>query len=464
VAALEATGSPFRLLVVTSPGTEATVDDLYRRLHDVGLELVFAAGRRGHRIPAKLLELPRVSVVDVPLERTGKSAKTIRTFRHAANLVRFLDPHMDGGSWTRDAQMRTVLEKLKHPTPDAPVSVELPEPVWKRLTTLMRNLERELSPHPELESALREIRADGVMLVSRIGRNSIELDVLKVARRLQIPSVLLVWSWDNLTSKAVLNEHPDHMLVWNDIMASEAHVYHGVDPSRIRLVGAPLFDRFFELAEATPDTRQEEPTLLYLGSSPYASDDESAICDDWIAAIRGSSDRALAAARIEVRPHPADDVWEAWKPPDDRVTLHASHRGEGPMLLDLIRGASVVVGLNTSGEIEAAIAGRPVATFRVGKSADGQEGALHFPYLLEANGGFVIDAGGLDEHVAQLSRLLRGDWDPEPTRRFLERFLRPAGLSQPACLVAADTVIEVLDDSQTRRVPCSARAPADHHT
>ena len=282
-------------------------------------------------------------------------------------------------------------------------SLTLPEPVWQKLTTFTRDLERLLPPHPELEQAIRDLRPDAVLLLSRIGKNSVELDVLKVARQLRIPSILLVWSWDNLTSKAVLNEHPDHLLVWNDEMAWEAHAYHGVAPERIEVVGSPLFDRFFEVARDVPDVQPTEPGLLYVGSSPYASDDESAICDEWIAAIRHSPDPRLANARIAIRPHPVDHSWDGWRPPDNRVALSTSHKSEPERLLALIRDASVVVGLNTSAEIEAAIAGRPVVTFRAGSRADGQEGALHFRYLLEANGGFVVDAPDLDAHVRSFS-------------------------------------------------------------
>ena len=354
---MQGSTAPLRLLVVASPGTEGTVADVFRRLHDAGIELVFAEGRRGHGIPAALLDLSRVSVAPVPLEREGKDAKTVRTFRHTANVVRFLDPTMEGGSWTRNALMKTVLEKFKHPDAKAPIKPDLPEPVWQKLTTFTRDLERLLPPHPELEQAIRNLRPDAVLLLSRIGKNSVELDVLKVARQLRIPSILLVWSWDNLTSKAVLNEHPDHLLVWNDEMAWEANAYHGVAPERIKVVGAPLFDRFFEVARDAPDVRPTEPGLLYVGSSPYASDDESAICDEWIAAIRHSPDPRLANARIVIRPHPADHSWDGWRPPDNRVALSTSHKGEPERLLALIRDASVVVGLNTSAEIEAASPG-----------------------------------------------------------------------------------------------------------
>ena len=93
-------------------------------------------------------------------------------------------------------------------------------------------------------------------------------------------------------------------------------------------------------------------------------------------------------------------------------------------------------------------------TFRAGSRADGQEGALHFRYLLEANGGFVVDAPDLDAHVRVLSPLLQAEWNPDATRRFLERFLRPAGLEQPVCQIVAEKIIELL--------PTPAASPPAH--
>ena len=113
-------------------------------------------------------------------------------------------------------------------------------------------------------------------------------------------------------------------------------------------------------------------------------------------------------------------------------------------LSQLLAEVDVVVALNTSAEIEAAIAGRPVATFRAGRAVPGQEGSLRFNQPLEEHGGFVIDARDLDEHVCRLSALLDGEYDPEPIRRFVERFVRPAGLMQPAAPLAASAVLELV--------------------
>ena len=101
-----------------------------------------------------------------------------------------------------------------------------------------------------------------------------------------------------------------------------------------------------------------------------------------------------------------------------------------------------MIALNTSGELEAAIAGLPVVTFRAGAAAPGQEGSVHFRYLLERNGGFVIDSRNLDEHVEHLGRVLRGEHDRERQRAFVESFVRPRGLERPVSPAVVEAILE----------------------
>jgi hypothetical protein len=105
----------------------------------------------------------------------------------------------------------------------------------------------------------------------------------------------------------------------------------------------------------------------------------------------------------------------------------------------------VAVALNTSAEIEAAIAGCPVVTFRAGPDAPGQEGSLHFSYLLSAEGGFALDASSLDDHVSRLAAVLSGEYDHGELPRFVQRFVRPGGLAVPVSPVVAATVLDLID-------------------
>ena len=264
--------------------------------------------------------------------------------------------------------------------------------------------------------------------------------MVKAARALGLPTLTLVWSWDNLSSKAVLHEHPDRLLVWNETQAREADELQGVAPERVEVVGAPNFDRFFSAVEAAGD-RRSGATIVYLGSSTNVAPDEPTIFARWLAAVR--AEPSLRDVEVLVRPHPAGDAWLDWTPPDGVSLQRPAKKVEPDALAELLAGADAVVALNTSAEIEAAIAGRPVLTFRAGEDAPGQEGSIHFAYLLEQNGGFVLDAATLEDHVRQLVRALAGVHDPGPAERFVERFVRPRGLAEPVAPIVAAAALEL---------------------
>src|SRR4029077_19830636 len=116
-----------------------------------------------------------------------------------------------------------------------------------------------------------------------------------------------------------------------------------------------------------------------------------------------SSDPAIRDARVLLRPHPAAmRKWVSWSTEDELVELVPPSGKTDPVALStLLLRADAAVALNTSAELEAAIAGVPVVTFRAGPDARGQEGSAHFRHLLEGEGGgFVQDAQTLEEHVA----------------------------------------------------------------
>jgi hypothetical protein len=97
-------------------------------------------------------------------------------------------------------------------------------------------------------------------------------------------------------------------------------------------------------------------------------------------------------------------------------------------LYDSLYHAAACVGLNTSAIIEAAILDKPVLTVVIEEFAGGQEETFHFHYLRASNGGLLIEAHGLDEHIGQLGEILRAPAAGTQARRFTESFVRPRGL------------------------------------
>ena len=99
---------------------------------------------------------------------------------------------------------------------------------------------------------------------------------------------------------------------------------------------------------------------------------------------------------------------------------------------DALYHSALVVGINTSALIEAAILGKRSFTVADPRYQRTQEGTLHFHYLTE--GGILQKSPDFDTHLKQMAdELKRGaEGRVADLRRFIESFIRPHGLDKPA--------------------------------
>ncbi len=450
-----------RLLVSSSPwALPRFVPNVFRELAGQGAHLLFASEDDRDPVPAGLAQHPHVGRASLSRGRHA-GAEAVTLFRRLSDLVRFLDPELTDAHWPRRRTALRVLVRAGHPDAeslaDRLAALSLPGEVHSSLAGSLGDIERLLPPDPAMVGAMAALEVDAVLLVSRCSLGGAERDVIKAARHLGLPTIMLVWSWDNLSSKALLTEHPDHLLVWNDWQVAEAVRLHGLPAERVHPLGAPNFDDFFDRLASLPD-RGPPPagaprTILYLGSSKNISREEPVLFERWLAAVRSADEPLVRRARVVVRPYPGVGAWSRWRPgPTDDLAVERSPKTDTAGLARLLAAADAVVALNTSAEIEAAIAGRPVVTFRGGPQAPGQEGSVHFEYLLERQGGFVIDSPSLDAHVRNLARVLRGDHDREGMRRFVERFVRPLGIDRPVAPIVASTLLRLAAEQQPAAV------------
>jgi len=431
------------MLVFTPPGLTRVIPDVFLELLAADAALIFSGRRQKRpRIPAEVKANPAVQFVPLELEEPG-AVGLLRAFRDA---IRFHDVDLEVASWPRRRATRRLLKLAGHRDWRRDLvaleQLRVPHDACARIDEALAGIERLVPAPAELLRAIDELDLDLVFLVTRCTLSGHEGAVIKAARALGVPTLMLVWSWDNLSSKAVLHEHPDRLLVWNETQAREADELQRVPPEQVEIVGAPNFDRFFAAVEAAGD-RRSGTTIVYLGSSTNIAPDEPALFERWLGAVR--AEPGLRDAEVVVRPHPGGNAWATWTPPDDRVALHRPVEKVDPeALANLLARADAVVALNTSAEIEAAISGRPVLTFRGGEDAPGQEGSIHFRYLLEENGGFVLDATTLEEHVTRLAEVLAGAFDPRPAERFVERFVRPRGVDEPVAPIVAAVALHLV--------------------
>ncbi len=76
------------------------------------------------------------------------------------------------------------------------------------------------------------------------GSRALDRHLLLAAARLGCPTMVIVASWDNLTTAGFFPVKPDRITVWNETLQAEAVHIHGVPAERIRITGAPQHDAY----------------------------------------------------------------------------------------------------------------------------------------------------------------------------------------------------------------------------
>lgn len=342
---------------------------------------------------------------------------------------------------------------------------------WARrgAETALRRMERAIPAIPSIRAFVEAARPDVMLLTPLIDLGSSQIDYLRAARELGIPTALCVWSWDHLSSKALIRECPERVFVWNETQKREATELHRVPSERVVVTGAQCFDHWFD---RTPSRRRDEfctqvgldarrPYILWVCSALiHGSPPEAPFVLEWIRQLRASGHPALRDAGVLVRPHPSRTA--EWESIDTRE-LNAVVWGSNPVdesaradYFDSIFHSAAVVGLNTSAFIEAGIVGRPVLTIVVPEFQENQHGTVHFEYLVKAGGGLVTVAEGVDAHLSQLAAAIATS--QTAVKPFVSDFVRPLGLARAATPVFVDAV-EAMETVRVEAVAHDALRP-----
>jgi FkbM family methyltransferase len=469
----------------------ATIRALTERGHSVSLAVQEHTETRAEQY-RDALDSPLFSLVRCPAHRTDRWSDVAWLLRSLRDCVHYQQPAMRNAIKLQARSLQKLREELRFNGDNETVASALrgvPASQMGRVEEVFALAERQLPVDPIYETFLRENSPDVLLISPLVHFGSAQADFVAAARAVGVPVGMLLYSWDNLSTKGCLHRVPDWMFVWNERQRSEARALHGFPEDRVIVTGAPRFDAFFEMAPRL--TRENfhvplgldpgTPTLFYVCSSLLVSAGELAFVRAWLAAIRHSAG-SLRDCNIIVRPHPdielLGDEYESeeirfpsmrgakgfvWRPFDDprAIVLKTSDRARQGLFECLFHSAAVV-GLNTSAELEAAIVGRPVYTVIAGdEAADGQSSTLHFHYLLEEQGGCVRRAADLSEHAAQLQAELDAPRDSGDIRRFAGEFLRPHGIDRPVASVLADAIERTVQSGARQQTEASSEIVAD---
>ncbi|HJO30892.1 MAG TPA: hypothetical protein QGG30_10470 [Acidobacteriota bacterium] len=326
----------------------------------------------------------------------------------------------------------------------------------KSISGAIRLLEAMAPAAKNIVADLRSVAPDVVLASPANMRFTEEVEYIKAARHLGIPTAVLVLSWDNMSTKGLINLHPDLLLAWNQTHASEAILHHGISENRILLTGAPFFDKWFDREQHTVGRSEflrkvglpgDMPFVLYLGSSANIARDESWLVTDLIKELSKSS--TLDKASIMVRPHPANArPFAELAQSDQRVVVWPSDGQlpeSGGMQSDFrnsVQYASAIIGINTTAMIDTLALGRPCVAIITQQYENTQMRAQHFQHLFDS--GALNVARSMGAAVTQLEAVASGHDDHAEARlAFLSKFLRPQGMDINAGELVAAAVTEL---------------------
>jgi len=381
--------------------------------------------------------------------RAGTLSLAGRGFRLMLDFIRYLEPSYAGAAKPRARMTGRIPNPLRSAL--API---LRSPRGRAWTRAVLTLADEGVPvDSEVERFMRSFAPEAVVVTPLVDPGSPQTDYVRCAGKLGIPSVLAVHSWDNLTLKGGIHALPDRVAVWNHAQREEAVHLHGVPGDRVVITGAVAYDHWFDWRPSTSRPAfcgavgldPDRPFILYLGSSRFIAPDESDFFREWNQRIRKESPE-LANVQVLLRPHPLNP-FSGPVPENVRLAPVSPAEPADPTsraaYFDALHHSAAVMGVLTSGLIEAAIVDRPVHTLLVDRYRSVQDATVHFGYLLPENGGMLIVADDYLEHAGLLARSLQGDRSSR-NRPFVDSFVRPPLPAVSASSVLADSIEELM--------------------
>ena len=433
------------------------VDGAVRELHDRGHEIYVLTPNGANTALERCVEdCPAVRVTEYRDSRY-RWRRPLTALRHLRAYRHWLEPERRWSDFLRrrwattsfgfPRTLRGVVRLLGHERFDRWLG-RLPRS-W------FESPERAIAPDPSVTRSLVDLAPALVVCTPFVypspRRHTTEVEYLKAASRLGIPTAVVVASWDNLTMKGAFYVRPDRVLVWNEIQRQEARDLHEFPAQQVVVTGAPIFDSWFAgrfelpreefLAEA--GLADASDYVLYVESSGASGDEWRTIHDLAEALDQAAADPGL---RVMVRRHPSRrDPWPPLEHPRLRLFPDASAVPDTEesrrRLFNSIHHSRAVVGINTTVFLEAAILDRPTVALLDPEKDHFQAGLVHFRYLLDA--GYLELAHDAAQVAARILAIRDGeDAGRAPRRAFVASFIRPLGLGRPAAAILAQALLD----------------------
>ena len=321
----------------------------------------------------------------------------------------------------------------------------------RREKWLEDNLEKALLNCPrsnEAERRLRELQP--AVLVVTGGFQFEQPAVFAAAKKLGIPTLAYIPSWDNITTKNRMVFKYDGYLVWSEQIKKELHQFYPATRNRpVYIVGAPQFDIFFQKrfhqtrAEfcLEQNLNPELPLIVYaIGSPNFLQEHHGAL--EMAKKIHRNE---FGKVQMLVRPHPIHDnaqLHNAFDKFAPQVQLQQTHNAGKQVAersqderqirewINTFRHADVVINLSSTVTIDAAIFDKPIINLDFDPQPGQTDQALiydinhrwnHFKPVAESGGVWLVK--NFDELTHAVKSYMQNPNLHRPERKQIVRYV-----------------------------------------
>lgn len=284
----------------------------------------------------------------------------------------------------------------------------------------------------EAEARLRELKPDVIVTTGPFQFE--QPAIFAAAKKLGIPTLAYIPSWDNITTKNRMLFKYDGYIVWSEQIKKELReVYPHTEKQPVYIVGAPQYDifkqdRFYQSREEfcrQQNLNPELPIIVYAIGSPNFLKEHHGAIDLAERVLRGE----LGKVQMLVRPHPIHDnaelhdFFDKFAPhvrlqqtpnAGKKLTERSQDKEQITEWVNTFRHADVVVNLSSTVTIDAAIFDHPVVNLDFDPQPGQAQQELikdinhkwnHFQPIAESGGVWLVN--NTDEMVGAVKNYLK---------------------------------------------------------
>jgi len=95
--------------------------------------------------------------------------------------------------------------------------------------------------------------------------DGLSVELIEIAKKIQIPSMMVVENWDTLCTKTIFTVKPDYLGVWGRQQAEHATLFRDMPKDKIIVLGTPMFTHYMRPEAKKQPSPYPFKYILYVG-------------------------------------------------------------------------------------------------------------------------------------------------------------------------------------------------------